>query len=254
MHDREMTVRLSPHKISRILKYYFKGLPQPTIAGKVGVDQSTVSLYSSRFKELAAEIGLLDAGKEFKLYEEVSELRSLSVELMKANLTAEDARQGTKIIEAFRKLGVEPDQHVELIRIINRVRDQGFIEAAIKLARIEADGKMSYQETVSEFERISSELPVVKEELEEIKVERTSLKNILEQSKKEIARRRSELAQLEEEFTTKKAKLKRELETDMKRLSVKQQEINEVAKLKSKLAEMGLNIPALIKIAEEFIQ
>ena len=43
-----------------------------------------------------------------------------------------------------------------------------------------------------------------------------------------------------------------ELKIEMKRLSVKKQEIENVAKLKAELAKRGLNISMLIKIAEEF--
>ena len=54
-----MTVKLSPQKVSTILRYYFAGVSQPNIARKVAVDQSTVSLYSSRFQVRVAETGLL---------------------------------------------------------------------------------------------------------------------------------------------------------------------------------------------------
>ena len=117
-----MTVRLSRHKISRILKYYFRGMPQPVIAHRAGVDQSTVSLYASRFKGTASEVGLLAAGREFNVFKEIDELRSLSVELLKVNLTAEDAREGVKIIRAFNKLGIGSDQHIKLIQACKKSR------------------------------------------------------------------------------------------------------------------------------------
>ncbi len=112
-------------------------MTQPAIAQKVGVDQSTISLYSKRFGERAAEIGLLEAAKEFNVYKEVSELRNLSVELQKYNLTAEDAREGIGIIKAFSKLGVTTDQHIKLIQVCKNINDQGFINASLELVRTE---------------------------------------------------------------------------------------------------------------------
>jgi len=54
-----MTVQLSPHKVRKILRGYFCGLPQIKIAQETGVDQSSISHYASKFKEIAAEYGLL---------------------------------------------------------------------------------------------------------------------------------------------------------------------------------------------------
>ncbi len=132
-----MTVQLSPHKISRIYRYYFKGETQPVIARKVGVDQSTVSLYASAFKEMAEDIGLTAAGEEFEVFIEVDGLRSLAVELYKAKLTAEDAKQGLEIINKFSKLGVNPDKHSAIINTCKKVDDPRFIHCAIRFMEIQ---------------------------------------------------------------------------------------------------------------------
>ena len=112
-----MTVRLSPQKVSKILRNYFSGMPQCDIAKKAVVDQSTVSIYSSRFKQRAAEVGLLAAGKEFGVFNEINALRSLSAELFTHKLTVDEANQGLKIIKAFIKLGIMPEQHTELVKL-----------------------------------------------------------------------------------------------------------------------------------------
>lgn len=96
-----MTVKLSPQKISRMLAYFFAGMPQTEIARKVGVDQSTVSLCVSRFKNRVEEIGLLASGKEHNVLGEVDTLRSLSVELTRNRLTMEEAKQGARIFSAL---------------------------------------------------------------------------------------------------------------------------------------------------------
>ena len=112
-----MTVRLSPQKVSKILSNYFSGMPQCEIAKKGGVDQSTVSIYSSRFKQRAAEVSLLAAEKEYGVFNEINALRSLSAELFTYKLTVDEANQGLKIIKAFIKLGIMPEQHTELVKL-----------------------------------------------------------------------------------------------------------------------------------------
>ena len=174
-----MTVKLSKPKIRKVLQYYFTGVPQTTIAKRVKVDQSTVSLYGSRFSNRATEIGLFDAGKEFGVLDEVNELRSLSVELLKMDCTAEDAREGVKIIDTFSNLGVEPGQYKRLIQVCQQVDDPHFIEAALKLKRIESESQLSYEVIVSRFDEINVELPVLEQKLVKVRTDLRSATNSL---------------------------------------------------------------------------
>jgi len=130
-----MTVKLSPHKVSKILRGYFHGLPQTRIAKEARVDQSSVSHYASRFKKMTNEKGLSAAGKEYQVLTEVEGLRSLSVELYKSKLTVEEARHGHNIVRAFLKLGINAEQHLVLVDICQEIEDPGFVEAAIKLPK-----------------------------------------------------------------------------------------------------------------------
>ncbi len=247
-----MTVRLSQHKIARILRYYFKGVSQLIIARRVGIDQSTVSLYASRFIERATGIGLSAAGKEFNVFEEVSELRSLSVELLKVNLTAEDAKEGVKIIWAFNRLGIGSDQHIKLVQVCKKVTDPGFINAALKLNGIEAEGQMSYKEATSKFERITSELPPAEDRLRGIQTKLKSLNSLIAQRNSELINIEAHLVQLQKEAKAKEAKLEQEFGIKIKKLNVQYKEVEEVAKLKNELSKQGLDLPTLLKLAKEF--
>jgi len=269
-----MTVKLSPHKVKKMMRYYFYGVSQPDIARKLAVDQSTVSLYSSRFKDMSAEVGLFAAGKEFKVFEEVAALRSLSVELMKTNLVLEDAKEGVKIIKTFRKLGVSPEKHVMLVKVCGKIDQPGFVDGALKLARIEDESGISYEEATSKFEKVTGELPVAKRNLKTTKTELESLNTLVSNRKQELAATESQVAQyrreveswrakiehdnksllarIQTEAGTKKAELDREVEYKMKQLKVKQEEIEEVARLKADLRETGLDIQTLAEMAKEF--
>jgi hypothetical protein len=247
-----MTVKLSPQKVTKILKNYFSGMSQCEIAGKAVVDQSTVSIYSSRLKQRAAEVGLLAAGEEFGVYNEINALRSLSVELSKCNLTVEEANQGLKIMKAFVELGIEPEQHAALIRLCKEVDDPGFIKAALKLNRIEAEGNMNYEEVVSRFERVTLELPSGENKLRVVQTKLKSLSDLIAKRDQELTSLETRQARLQKGAKSKLARLEREFENRKKELNVNSEEVKEVAKLKAELSKQGLDIPTLVRLAKEF--
>ncbi len=247
-----MTVPLSPHKVSKILRGYFRGLPQTKLAKEAGVDQSSVSLYASRFKEAATKVGLLAAGEEFNVFREVNELRSLSVELLKIGLTSEDAREGARIIQAFNKLGIKSSMHLHLVRACKNISDEDFVISVVRFGEIEDNLDKSYDEIMSDFESIASQLPLSEKKIMALKVEIGSLNNTVTTKKSELAGIQSQLVQLREKAQAEKTRLNAELEAEMKRHGVKEQEVKEVIKLKTEMVKKGLNISTFIQTAEEF--
>ena len=153
-----MTVELSPQKISKILYCFFSGMLQPAIAKKTGVNQSTVSRYTSRLKALADDIGLIPAAKEFGIMHEVDSLRSLAVELSKNKLTVEETKEGLAILKLFDSLGVPSGKHKDLVEVISKLEDHSFVPAGMKLLKLEATTGKSYTEIVSEFEELSAQI------------------------------------------------------------------------------------------------
>ncbi len=153
-----MTVRLSNHKVSLLLHYLFQGWGQQAIARKVGADQSSISVWLSRFKDRTAKIGLSEAGEEFGIMNEVDSLRSLAVELFKHQLSVQDARQGLGILRAFLALGVPPKQHKDLVQVCKKVEQPGFIAAALELSQMEAKAGITYRQVVAQFNEIGSKV------------------------------------------------------------------------------------------------
>jgi len=247
-----MTVKLSPHKVAKIIRLYFSGFTQMKIAKKAGVDQSCVSIYATRFRERADEIGLLAAGKEFEVFDEVSALRSLSVELSKKKLTVDEAKEGLRIMRVFMKLGISSGKHATLVKVCKEVDNPGFIQAALKLSKIEEESHMSYEEAATKFEEVTSVLPTLKKQLESTKAELNAVNKSVGKRKQEAANLDAQLAQLQKEAQATISKLKKDFADNMKQLSVKQSEVEQVAKLKADLDKSGLDIPTLVKLAEEF--
>ena len=247
-----MTVELSPHKVSKILRGYFRGLPQTKIAKEAGVDQSSISHYASRFKGTAAEYGLLAAGKEYQVLNEVESLRSLSVELYKSKLTAEEARQGHNIIKVFLKLGISAEKHFNLIEVCKKVEDPNFIEAALKLSQIETQTDMGYHQVTSGFEKAQKQLPQLEEKIAEAKAELKSINDVVLKNKQELASREEYLEKYQNEVKAKEDQLKKELLAKMKQLEVEKNEVEDVAVLKAELTKKGLSLKTVVNIVREF--
>lgn len=247
-----MTVPISPHKATRILREYLKGEPQTAIARRVGVDQSTVSHYASRFQSRAARVGIPAAAKEYGVLNEVEALRRLSVELQRSGLTIEDARQGLKVAKAFLKLGIGPEKHVAVVKVWQKAGEDGFVDAALKLAREEAKSGLSYEQVMSRFERALEQLPQLEENVDRVR-ENLRSANIM------FARRKQEIESQEEHSQRRSLELRKEIENLQKELQarmresdVEKNEVAQVVALKSRLAKVGLDLETLLRLAEEF--
>jgi len=247
-----MTVRLSPHKVSRILSDYFHGVPQSTIARMSGVDQSTVSIYASRFRNLAGEIGILGAGKEFGVFDEVNSLRSLSVELAKTKLTVEGAREGSRIMRLFLDMGVPPERHADLVGLCRKIAEPAFVEASLELAKIEKKAGIGYEEMVQRARRFAQELHSKDGKLKGLQANLTSADRLLAERRNEISEAENKLAKLRRDAKSEEKTLKDRLTRVKTELKVGERRLAEFASLKADLAKSGMTISTLIKLAREF--
>lgn len=247
-----MTVMLPPHKVSRMLRYYFAGMPQTGIARRNNVDQSTVSKYAQRFKARADIVDLLAAGKEFGVMEEVNSLRSLAVEFAKYRLTVEGAKEGLRIIRRFQQLGVSPDEHQGLIRLCQKVKDQGFVDAALRLSQWEETAGMTYEQVVSRFEGLAPKVKSLEQRKTELEAQISEFMQSVAARRRELSSLRKEVEQAQKGSEKEKSRLERELKQRMAELDVTIQEVEEVGTLKAQLQTMGLDLPTLIELAKEF--
>ncbi len=247
-----MTVRLLDDKVSLLLHYIFQGWSQQAIAKKVGADQSTVSLWFSRFKLRTAEIGLSEAGKEFGIMNEVDSLRSLAVELRKHRLTVQDARQGLGILRAFLALGVPPKQHKDLVQVCKKVEQPGFIAAALELCQVEAKAGITYRQVVAQFNEIGSKVQHLASEAAEQSSQLSGLKDQVAGRKAELASLDAQYAHRSSEVKYEEKKLDEELKKKMDSVKVTTQDVEKLFTLKTYLAKKGLGLDALVTLATEF--
>lgn len=247
-----VTVELSRPRVRRLLKGYFAGLPQPLIAGRLGISQASVSNWTARFRSEASANGLLETAEVYGMSDEVSELRSLAVELNQADLTVSDAREGVGIIKKFSGLGIKAEQHAVLIKVCGEVDDPGFIHAALKLGTIEQSSHLGYAEVLTKYENIASQLAGAEKQFKVTQAALKSASNALAGKKQELAAVNSQLEASQKNAKAEEQALEQQLAIKKKKLDVQGQEVDELAKLKAELAKQGLDIPTLIKLAKEF--
>jgi transposase-like protein/peptidoglycan hydrolase CwlO-like protein len=226
-----VTVRLSPHKISTILRCYFAGVSQPNIARRVAVDQSTVSLYSSRFQAMAAKNGILYAAKEFGIMKEVNDLRSLSVELLKNKLTVEEAQEGLAAMKTFNNLGVPVSRHKELVKVVSKLEDPGFVPVAMELVALESSTGKVYTQLVSEFRQLSSEISETKQQIAVSKRENEDLCQSNRRLSATIEEKKRELRDLNKKARQEQSAIKADIARKMKGAELTFQRIEKIEPL-----------------------
>jgi len=247
-----VTLRLSHQKVSLVLSRMFGGWPQRAVAEKVGVDQSTVSLWFSRFRARASQAGLSQAGKEFGIMNEVDSLRSLAVELFKNQLSVRDAREGLELVLAFSALGVPPQRHKDLVEICKKVQDPGFVSAALELCQLEAKEGMNYEQVIAQFKEMSPKVQHLKSERQALNSQLSALDKELADKKAELGALDTQLAERKKQAAAEEKKMEEGLKKKMENHKVTAQEVDMVSKLKAELGKKGLDLGVLVSLAKEF--
>ncbi len=137
------------------------------------------------------------------------------------------------------------------VKVCKEANDQGFINASLKLAKIESDSNISYKEAVAVFQKMTSQLPVLGKQLENGNAELNSINSSLADKKQELASLKESLAKLKKLAEDTLAQTKQEISTKMEDAKVTEREIREIAKLKADLDKKGLDISTLVKLAKE---
>lgn len=175
-----MTIKLSSSKISRLLKYYFQGFPQLSIAGKLGINQATVSLYIGEFSAVVDKEGLETAAKEYGIMDIVQELHSLGAELKKSSLTVEEAKRAFKVAVVLEECGISEEEYKNIIATCTKISNDGFLESAMELNQIEESSDMTYQVIVEQASASKTQLEKNKKELQ-------SMQETISQTKQSLA-------------------------------------------------------------------
>jgi len=105
---------------------------------------------------------------------------------------------------------------------------------------------------ISGFEKALNQLPQLEKKIAEAKAELKSTKDGLLKNKQELAGQEKCLEEYQDEVKAKEAQLEKELSAKMKQLGVEKEEMEDVAALRADLAQKGLDLKTVVKIAKEF--
>ncbi len=178
-----MPPRISKEKQQKIVQLYLEGVTVVRIGKKVKASTAQVSVEVKRFKTLSDE-SLERAARVYNVSETVGEIRSLSTEMRKLKLTADECKEVLRYIHKMIGLGISLEQLKPFVNMIVRLQKakiplDEYIEYGLKLEALERETGLSYKEILKEAQKEKVELQKAKEQLKivryQISNERLSL-------------------------------------------------------------------------------
>ncbi|MCX6002835.1 MAG: hypothetical protein NTX46_00025, partial [Chloroflexi bacterium] len=158
-------------KTSRIIQLYMEGYTEVSIAERLKVAQSTVSLYINRLKETVDSQGLENVGKEYGMMDRLQSLHELSTELRKANLTVEELHTALLAYRALQKYGIGEERYAGIILACQKMQDGGFAAAAQELAKMEQATGLNHSAMIQQYRTASEDKAKTETELAMLKSE-----------------------------------------------------------------------------------
>jgi len=249
---------ISPQKRCEIIRLWLvEHLTYEEIRERTGVSMGIISETVSEFKKKAREMSLEEAARIFGVKDEVSALLDLSKDLKEAGITVSEAKRGACLLAKLDEMNVKIDDVESWINLCREISQPNFpanefVEAAIKLSKLERETGLDYKHLISEYEwklgklkQAQVTIETLKEEInaleKEVKglEEKRSLKDKLE---KRIIEARSELNAYETSIKELESR-KKTLEEDLRHSIAKGKET--LGFLNAKIEELSKNVKAL---------
>lgn len=245
-----MTEKISQHKVSRMMELYFQGYSQSEIALKIKVDQSTVSLYISRFESTVDEEGLERTAEKYGIMHTVQSLHSLAAELKKTKLTVEEAKSGFRVHRVLQTCGIEEGNYAELIETCTKVHSDGFLDSAMKLNQLERSTGLGYEEIIAEYQATGDQIKRARENLHELttklKASITELRNT--DKKRKLAARELNRIMRKIGLDMKRLQMVEGLAIALKKADVGNDELDNWINHQLELNKSGISLDNLIEI------
>jgi len=236
-----MAQELSPHKRARIADLFFQGHSQQGIASKLGINQSTVSRCLDEFRFIVEQDGIGTLEKEAgTTMNDFRSLHNLAVELRKSKLSIEETKMGLKIHRMLEKFGISEEHYDEILQSITKMKSEGFIEAAMKLVKLETSTGKSYIDIVSEFESLSSEVANLGESRANLKEENKTLREDKVKLAQANKNKRREIQEFSDEMKQKQAALNAELMKKMQDTGLTMTRIEKLEPLTHTLKQLDI--------------
>ena len=176
-------------------------LPYREISRRLGVSVGLISKVVSEFRGKAKALSLEEAAKMYGVWDEVKSVLELSSDLRRAGIPVSEAREGVALLKELRGLGVSVADVREWVNLCRKITQQeqlvsDYIQAAIKLSKLEGETGLSYRELLKDYEVKLSEFRGLSEKLKALKDEVKRLEGARERIEGELTSKRKELDEL----------------------------------------------------------
>lgn len=248
-----MAQKLSPYKLSKMMALYFEGDSQLQIANKLEINQATISLHLSKLKALAEEQGLKAAAKEYGIMDEVESLHSLAAELKKAKLTAEEAKVGLKMELLFQKFGINQEDYKDLIQAYTKIKNEGFINSAVKLHKLEQSTGITHEEIVAQSASTYEHLKKAQQDLNTVTGKLNTTKGELASMEKQKELATHDLEKHKQQIGVDMNRLKHveDLALALKEGGISDKELQNYVQRQQVLNKAGIGIDTFVTILEK---
>jgi len=223
------------------------------ISKRTGVSLGKISDVINDFKAKAKELSLKEAARIYNVEDKVGRLLDLSEHLRRAGTTVSEAVEGAALLRKLKGMGVRMDEVESWIKLCQKISQpdypvSDFIQAAIRLSKLESETGLDYRELLSIYERRLSEsremeakIKTLREEVKDLE-EKRSLKIRLE---RQISEDEQKLRMYRKSVSELEAK-KRSLEEELMQLKqLKKEGEMEVSALMAKISELSKVLEAL---------
>jgi len=243
-----MPPRISKEKQQKIIQLYLEGVTVVKIGKKVKASTAQVSTEVRRFKTLSDE-SLERAARVYNVSETVGEIRSLSIEMRKLKLTADDCKEVVRYIRKMEELGISLEQLKPFVNMIVRLQKakiplDEYIEYGLKLEALEKETGLSYKEILKAAQKEVAQLQKAREQLkivrQQISTERLSLTKLNTDRERRIRN-----AKLDNE----KIEIAIAIDRLLKNLRISS---GDLKNFMSDIKELNLDLKMLLKLLREF--
>ncbi len=161
--------KISAYKAQKIFELHQEGNNQAAIAKKLHIDPSTVSKHLSKLEIIKEQKGLKSALQEFEVIDQTEENQKVLEEFYKSGLPIGDVATGIYVNKLFQECGVKSEEYKVLIQTCLKIKNTGYLEAAMKLNKLENQTHMDYQQLIDKGEKTYQQLGINLQELEKTK-------------------------------------------------------------------------------------
>jgi predicted nucleic acid-binding Zn-ribbon protein len=208
---------ISRAKRQEVVQYYLLGHSYEEIARETGVSHGTVA-------NIVREVDNGALAIPGSAFDQVNDLRQLSLDLKKKSLEPSHALLGLLLFERLRALGISPelvDKWADLIKTFAPVDfpAKDFFEVALSLLELESSEGKPFEDLADEYKRLQEVVPRLGKEVD-----------ALRESKSQLSKQIGLLGTQLEEMKGVKKKLDNEVEiqtTNLKELKLSTKEIEE---------------------------